>query len=129
MDTRLGMCGKSLGNFLEDELSTANIGLSANARDHLDRFRAFLQAYYVDKFGYFPPSPTQEGITVFPKHVYERMAMEFQNLYEFLVDENFTSSDTSPLPAQGGICVLQNVQAFDQRNHHDPLPHPLPLLP
>jgi hypothetical protein len=31
--------------------------------------------------------------------------------------------------ANGGICCLQNTQAFDSRHGCDPLPHPSPLLP
>lgn len=129
MDKRLEKCGKSLGTFLEDELSSAHLGVSAGARAHLDCFRSFLQAYYVEKLGYYPPKTINGNSSAFPNDIFAYMAAEFQQLYEFLADEQFASSDSSPVLAQGGICVLQNVQAFDQRHQYQPLPHPLCLLP
>lgn len=129
MDARLDKCGRSLGTFLEDELSSACLGVSAGARAHLDCFRSFLQAYYVEKLGYYPPTAINGSSSAFPNDIFAYMAAEFQQLYEFLADEQFTSSDCSSIPAQRGICVLQNIQAFDQRYQHEPLPHPLCLLP
>jgi hypothetical protein len=129
MDIRLDSCGRSLGTFLEDELSVAHIGLSPGARAHLDRFRSFLQSYYVAKLGYYPPSCTENGSLTFPKDVYAMMRTEVENLYDFLVDKTFTSSDCGSAPTQGGICVLQNIQAFDRKHRYTPLPYPLPLLP
>jgi hypothetical protein len=129
MDERLEKCGRSLGTFLEDELSSAHLGLSAGARAHLDCFRSFLQAYYVEKLGYYPPSADDSSSCAFPTDIFAFMVAEFQQLYEFLADEKFTYSDSLSIPAQGGICVLQNVQAFDQRYQYDPLLHPLCLLP
>lgn len=127
MDERLEKCGRSLGTFLEEELS--NAGLSPGARTHLDCFRSFLQSYYVEKLGYYPPSADDGSSTAFPIDIFAFMAAEFQQLYEFLADDKFTSNDCSSVPIQGGICILQNIQAFDQRHQHDPLPHPLCLLP
>jgi hypothetical protein len=129
MDIRLDSCGRSLGTFLEDELSVAHLGLSPGARAHLDRFRSFLQSYYVAKLGYYPPSCIGNGSLTFPKGIYAMMRIELENLYDFLVDKTFTASDCGSAPAQGGICVLQNIQAFDRRHHYTPLPYPLPLLP
>lgn len=129
MDDRLDRCGKSLGTFLEDELSSAHVGLSVGARAHLDHFRSFLQAYYVEKLGYYPPSADDYDTAKFPKQVLNLMAEDIQHLYAFLVDSKFTPIDCSSVPTQGGICVLQNVQAFDQRLRYEPLKHPLPLMP
>lgn len=129
MDARLDKCGKSLGTFLEDELSSSYLGVSAGARAHLDCFRSFLQAYYVEKLGYYPPTANDGSCSAFPNDILASMAAEFQHLYKFLADEQFTSSDCSSIPAQGGICVLQNIQAFDERHQHEPLLHPLCLLP
>jgi hypothetical protein len=129
MDIRLERCGKSLSTFLEEELSAAHIGLPAGARSHLDRFRTFLQSYYVAKWGYYPPEPVPGTRSTFSKDAYAVMAEEFQALYDYLVDSGFTSADSSPKTAQGGLCVLQNVQAFDAKQHHRTLEHPLPLLP
>lgn len=114
---------------MEDELSSAYLGVSAAARAHLDCFRSFLQAYYVEKLGYYPPKAIGGSSSAFPNEVFAYMAAEFQQLYEFLADEQFISSDCSSIPAEGGICVLQNIQAFDERHQYEPLPHPLCLLP
>jgi hypothetical protein len=65
----------------------------------------------------------------FPKEIYAMMCDEFKDLYDYLVDEEFTSSDCSPGAAQGGICVLQSVHGFDERHRFQSLVHPLPLLP
>ncbi|KAL9123241.1 MAG: hypothetical protein Q9187_000222, partial [Circinaria calcarea] len=46
MDIRLDHVGKSLGNFLEDDLSEAYLGLPDEARGHLERFRSFLHSFY-----------------------------------------------------------------------------------
>ena len=57
------------------------------------------------------------------------MYFDFSNLYDLLVDLESTNSIQGQKPASGGICVLQNVQAFDKRHKFLPLPHPMPLLP
>jgi hypothetical protein len=61
--------------------------------------------------------------------MYQSMYFDFRNLYDLLVDLESTASLQDQRPASGGICVLQNVQAFDKRHNYIPLPHPLPLLP
>jgi hypothetical protein len=128
MDIRLDLCGQRLSTFLSDELSDAHLGLSPAARGHLDRFRTFLQSYYIAKLGYYPPS-CQDGTSAFPQSIFRQMASEFQKLYDYLVDNSLTASDAIPMTQQGGICVLQNIQAFDQRFKHITLAHPLPLVP
>jgi hypothetical protein len=128
MDMRLDLCGRRLSSFLSDELSDAHLGIPPAARAHLDRFRSFLQSYYIAKLGYYPPS-CQEGTRAFPQSVFRQMTSEFQKLYEFLVDNSLTASDPIPMAQQGGICVLQNINAFDQRFKHTTLDHPLPLVP
>lgn len=114
-----------MNNFLEDELSKAHLGLSAGARSHLERFRSFLQQYYVEKFGYWPPRKQSR----FPKLVYKSMYFDFHGLYDYLADSTSSAALEPQRLASGGICVLQNLQAFDQRHQYMPLPHPLPLLP
>ncbi|KAI9706186.1 MAG: hypothetical protein M1820_004947 [Bogoriella megaspora] len=123
MDLHLTRVARSLSTFLEDDFSSTYLGLSEGARVHLDRFRSFLYAYYVSKFGYWPP-PQGSG---FSKALYRSMYFEFSKLYTYLAD--MQSSDNVFRSASGGICVLQNVQAFDGRHKYDPLPYPLPLLP
>jgi hypothetical protein len=129
MDMRLDHCGRRLASFLSDDLSDAHLGLSPGARTHLDTFRTFLQSYYVARFGYYPPQSPASGGAAFPKNIYGQMCYEFQRLYDFLVDSQFTYSDCSPSAAQGGICVLQSVQSFDARHKYPSLLNPLPLLP
>ena len=129
MDLRLEHAGKALGNFLEDELSGSYLGLSQDARVHLERFRSFLHSFYVQKYGYWPPPPTKKNSKTLPKSTYRTMYFEIRNLYEYLVDPTSTDSFQSNRPADGGICVLQNVKAFDKRHKYNTLPHALPLLP
>ena len=123
MDLHLGRVSRTLSNFLEDDLSSSHLGLSDSARTHLDRFRSFLHSYHVNKFGYWPPP---EG-SRFPKHLYRSMYYEFSKLYSYLADTE--TVDVVQKAASGGICVLQNVEAFDGRHKFDPLPYQLPLLP
>ncbi|CAO1598188.1 hypothetical protein XANCAGTX0491_001958 [Xanthoria calcicola] len=129
MNLRLEHAGRSLGTFLEDDLSGAYLGLAAGARVHLDRFRSFLHSFYVAKFGYWPPTRTSPSSAAFSKSTFKSMYFEFRNLYEYLVDSTSSSELQSNRPADGGICVFQNVTAFDKRRKYVSLPHPLPLLP
>ncbi|KAF2756368.1 hypothetical protein EJ05DRAFT_512042 [Pseudovirgaria hyperparasitica] len=116
---------EAMGSFLEEDISPYNLGLSTAARDHLDRFRSFLHAYYVRRYGYWPPVSLQ----AFNKELYTSMYFDFRNLYDYLVDTESTESQALLHPSNGGVCVLENVQAFNSRNRYEPLPHPLPLLP
>lgn len=126
MDLHLGRVTRALQTFLEEELSPAQFGLPVGAQAHLDRFRSFLHSFYVNQYGYWPP----ENGSVFGKSLLWSMYTEFHNLYEFLVDgESSNSLQDQNSPASGGICVLQNVNGFNQRHNYEPLPHPLPLLP
>ncbi|KAL8842536.1 MAG: hypothetical protein Q9170_000490 [Blastenia crenularia] len=129
MELRLEHAGRSLGNFLEDDLSGAYLGLSPAARAHLDRFRSFLQSFYVGKYGYWPPTRVNPSSAALPKTTFKAMYFEFRNLYEYLVDPTSSTDLQSDRPADGGICVLQNIIAFDRRKRYTSLPHPLPLIP
>ena len=129
MDMRLERAGSSLAAFLEDELSSAYLGLSTQARLHLERFRSFLHSFYVGRYGYWPPPPREESSCALPDATYRSLYSDFRNLYEYLVDRTSSNSIQGNKPADGGICVLQNTRAFDQRNRYSSLPHPLPLLP
>lgn len=125
MDLHLNRVAKALSNFLEEELSPQYLGIPQGPRAHLERFRAFLHDFYVQKYGYWPPPKT----TNYPRALYRSMYSEFRGLYDLLVDMHSSASIQYQRPADGGICVLQNVQAFDRRHKYNPLPHPLPLLP
>ncbi|KAK5134331.1 hypothetical protein LTR08_006760 [Meristemomyces frigidus] len=125
MDMHIERVVRALGSFLEDELGPDQLGLTKPARDHLDRFRSCLHNYYVDKLGYFPPN--EEG--PWNKRLWTKMYHSFHNLYEYLVDYESSTDHANIRVATGGICVAQNVQAFDERHGYAALPHPLPLLP
>lgn len=129
MDLRLEHAGKSLGNFLEDEMSGSYLGLGQDARVHLERFRSFLHSFYVQKHGYWPPPQTKKNSKTLPKSTYRTMYFEIRNLYEYLVDPSSSDTFQNNRPADGGICVLQNVKAFDKRHKYTTLSHSLPLLP
>lgn len=129
MDLRLERAGTSLSNFLEHDLSGAYLGLSKEAHLHLDRFRSFLHTFYISKHGYWPPTSGSRNSSSLPRAVYRSMYFEFRNLYEYLVDATSGVAIQDNKPVDGGICVYQNVSAFDRRNKYASLPHPLPLIP
>lgn len=125
MDIKLDRSTRAVRNFLEDDLSSTYLGLTNDARLHLDRFRSFLNTFYVDKFGYWPPPKK----TTFSKALYRSLYFDFKSLYDYLVDKESTGNLANQRLASGGICVLQNVASFDSRHKFQPLSHPLPLLP
>lgn len=129
MNLRLERAGKSLETFLDEDLSGAYLGLGVAAQTHLDRFRSWLISFYVGKFGYWPPAPTNGSSNALPKSIYRSMYFEFRKLYEYLVDPLSSNSIQDNRPADGGLCVLQNIKAFDTRHKYISLPHPLPLVP
>ncbi|PHH64752.1 hypothetical protein CDD81_4014 [Ophiocordyceps australis] len=122
LNARMEKVTAILGNFADDELSEAHLGIPSGVRAHLERFRSFLLSFYSSKLGYYPPR-------VFDAGVLRTLADDFCALYRLLQDEGYTSFDTIPSAAVGGICTLQLVQSLDARHAFDPLPHPLPLLP
>lgn len=63
------------------------------------------------------------------KSTYLSMYLDFRNLYEYLVDSGSSWSIQNNRRADGGVCVLQNITAFDRRHKYGSLPHPLPLIP
>ena len=125
MDMHIERVTRALTSFLEDELGPEYLGLTKPARDHLDRFRSCLCNYYVVKLTYFPPQ--EEG--PWNKPLWTKMYYSFQNLYKYLVDSESSTDPANIRAATGGICVAQNVQAFDERHGYAALSHPLPLLP
>lgn len=133
MDIRLDHVGRSLGNFLEDDLSGAYLGLPDEARGHLERFRSFLHSFYVQKHGYWPPARTNRGAALFPKSILRSMYFDFRCLYDYLVDSNSCSSPEGILhndhSGEDGIRALQNLAAFDRRYKFTPLPYLLPRVP
>ena len=129
MDVRLEKAGRSLGDFLEEDLSGAYLGLGKHAQMHLERFRSFLNMFYVGQHGYWPPKVPIANSDTLPKSVYQSMYFDFRNLYEYLADTSSGTTLQDNRPVDGGICVYQNVMAFDKRNKYPSLPHPLSLVP
>lgn len=129
MGLRLEHAGRSLTSFLEDSLSGSTLGLGNEAQAHLDRFRSFLHGYYVGKYGYWPPPQSQQNSAAMSKSTYLSIYLDFRNLYEYLVDSGSSWSIQNNQRADGGVCVLQNITAFDRKQKYGSLPHPLPRIP
>ncbi|KAL9098691.1 MAG: hypothetical protein Q9163_005694 [Psora crenata] len=110
-------------------MSSTYLGLGKEAQLHLERFRSFLHSYYVNQHGYWPPARTKAYSDAFSMSIYRSMYLDFRNLYEYLADRNSGVAIQDNSPVDGGICVYQNVTAFNKRNKYTPLPHPLPLVP
>ncbi|KAI9870972.1 MAG: hypothetical protein M1830_003566, partial [Pleopsidium flavum] len=128
-DLRLEHAGRSLSTFLEDDLSAAYLGLGNGPRVHLDRFRSFLHSFYVGRYGYWPPPINNASNVAFSQSAFRSMYFDFRSLYQYLVDTESTTSLQDQKPADGGLCVFQNVTAFDRRHGYASLPHPHPLVP
>jgi hypothetical protein len=129
MDVRLDRVSRSVINFFGLDLSGAHLGLHQTAREHFDRFRSFLHAYYIETYGFWPPASFQTGLQG-QRTLYRSMYSDFRSLYHYLVDPASAPSITnSSMPAGGGLCVLQTIEAFDARHHFETLPHPMPLIP
>lgn len=126
MDTRLARASMSLETFFGDDLSGGFLGLSQHARDHFDRFRSFLHSFYIETYGFWPPAGLNAENTRFS--IYSALYSDFRNLYHHLVDPN-SSVEINGLAKTGGVCTLQNIQAFDRRHAFDTLANPLPQLP
>ncbi|KAI5465372.1 hypothetical protein BGZ63DRAFT_419947 [Mariannaea sp. PMI_226] len=129
METRLSQCCSMLKNFLDDELSEAHLSVSEGARAHLERFRSFLLSFYATKLGYYPPIPSDSRYDFFDPDILWSMREDFEALYDLLVDDQYTSSQTMPATAYGGVCTMQLVHSFDQRHDYVTLEHPMPLMP
>lgn len=128
MDVRLDRAGRALGDFMEEEFSIGYLGLSNDALRHLERFRSFLQSFYIQRHGYWPPTVNRRSSAV-PKSILLSMYLDFRNLYEYLVDDSFTSSMVEYRSSAGGSYGLESITAFDKRFKYATLPNPLPKLP
>ena len=119
MDIRLERAGRSLSNFLEDDVSSS---LGKEAQTQLDRFRDFLYGFYVGRYGYWPPTPARSYSEVLPKSVYQSMYIDFRNLYGYLAD---TTSGGQQVAA-GSDPIGQDVVNFDNKHKNTSLPSLLP---
>ncbi|KAK5089214.1 hypothetical protein LTR05_003440 [Lithohypha guttulata] len=127
MDVRIARASVSIETFFGDDLSGNFLGLSEVARDHFDRFRSFLHAFYIDRYGFWPPAGFSSEAARYK--IYAVLYTDFRNLYHHLVDPESSSSAEAQVSNAGGICVLQNIECFDNRHGFKTLPRPLPQLP
>lgn len=127
MDVRLARASMSIETFFGDDLSGNFLGLSQAARDHFDRFRSFLHGYYIEKYGFWPPAGFGTDSSRYT--IYASIYSDFRNLYHHLVDAESSSDAGNQSTSMGGICTLQNIQAFDLKYGFETLQHPLPQLP
>ena len=128
MDIRLERAGKSLEDFLEDEVPGSDFDLSRQSRVYLERFRSFLQCYYIGRYGYWPPALNRASSDALPKPVYQSMYFDLRNLYEYLADKNGDDMCKNPA-SESGVTISDIISGFDTKNKFTPLPHTLALLP
>jgi len=55
--------------------------------------------------------------------------MDFQDLYDYLVDKNSVESAQAGGKIASGISVRQHIDEFNKRLKYEPLPNALPILP
>lgn len=127
LDVRLARASMSIETFFGDDLSGNFLGLSLAAKDHFDRFRSFLHGYYIEKYGFWPPAGFGTDSSRYA--IYSSIYSDFRNLYHHLVDPDISSDAGDHFETMGGICTLQNVQAFDAKHGFETLQRPLPQLP
>ncbi|OQV09066.1 hypothetical protein CLAIMM_13244 [Cladophialophora immunda] len=128
MDIRLDRVNKSVVTFFENDVSGSFLGLPQPARDHLNKFRSFLKSFYLDRYGSWPPNDFEEEVV--QQTIYSTMFSDFRNLYQHLVNpESTVDMEENDITKTGGVCTLQNIQAFDKKHSYEPLAQPLPLLP
>ena len=127
MDIRLDRISRCVANFFETDLSSSLLGLPQAAREHFDRFRSFIHSFYIEQHGFWPPRDFEKGTV--RQQLYASMYFDFRSLYHHLVDMQSSIEMESNHTATGGICTLQNLQAFDRKHNYEGLPHPLPLCP
>lgn len=127
MDVRLARATMSIETFFGDDLSGNFLGLSQAARDHFDRFRSFLHGFYIEKYGFWPPAGFSSETSKYS--IYGSLYSDFRNLYHHLVDADSSANAGDHFSSAGGVCTLQNIQAFDTKHGFDTLPQPLPQLP
>ena len=104
----------SIETFFGDDLSGNFLGLSSAAKEHFDRFRSFLHGYYIEQYGFWPPAGFSTDSSRFA--IYASIYADFRNLYHHLVDPEASSDAATHFESMGGVCTLQNVQAFDGKH-------------
>ncbi|KAJ9615745.1 hypothetical protein H2200_001822 [Cladophialophora chaetospira] len=128
MDVRLDRVNKSVVSFFEAEVTGSSLGLPQPAKVHLEKFRTFLKSVYTQQYGSWPPEDFEEEIV--QQEIYSSMFSDFQKLYQHLVDSEATADTLeNDISKTGGVCTLQNIQAFDSKHGYEPLVQPLPRFP
>lgn len=128
MDQKLERVGHAVATFFDDELHSGFLGLPEVARQHLDRFRSFLHSFYIEQHGFWPPKKFDEDVV--QRLICNSLYADFRSLYLHLAETRETNSGAAAnVKLAGGVCALQNVKAFDARQHLAPLPQQLPRIP
>lgn len=126
MDVRLSQASSCIESFFGDDLSSNFLGLAQAAREHFDRFRSFLHGYYIELYGFWPPAGFDDETR--RAAVYSVLYTDFRNLYLHLVDAE-SSPQMHDHVQSGGVCTLQNIEAFDRKHSFETLSNPLPRVP
>ncbi|KAL1844812.1 hypothetical protein VTK73DRAFT_1740 [Phialemonium thermophilum] len=129
MDAKLARAALVMRDFLSDDLPESDMGFGPGARAHLDRFRTFLRAFYTFRLDQYPPPLAEDKGGRWDAEVYQGMRDDFEALYEYLVDDSFSTAKSGLFVAQPGIDALRCVTTFDLLHRYPSLPNPLPLLP
>ncbi|KAI1368385.1 hypothetical protein F5Y08DRAFT_263596 [Xylaria arbuscula] len=129
MHSRLGGASTKLKTFLNDEVKEIDDSLYPRAREHLQLFKTFLERYYTDSFGQYPPPSIDSQAMVFSADVFRTCRNDFEALYELLADGSFKAYQSSELLGEDRLCILQSIRSFDTRHNYESLLHPIPLVP
>jgi len=107
MDMKLTRVDRALRELLENELANTLQGLTASQDAHLERFRSFLNTYYVAKFGYWPPPK-------FTQTMLFDMSYELECAYELMVDATLFPDGLDI--SSKDMRTYQNLTIFDAKN-------------
>ena len=129
MAVRIDRASAALADFCEnDTILNKQLRLSDASLRHLERFRTWLQGFYVQRHGYWPPHVMKAKfgkIRPLPKHTLLTMYADFRNLYAFMVN-----SEADPfVQPEVSRSVVDVLTTFDEAMKFVPLPHLIPHLP
>ena len=129
MAVRIDRASAALADFCEnDSILNKRLRLSDASLRHLERFRTWLQGFYVQRHGYWPPHVMKAKfgkIRPLPKHTLLTMYADFRNLYAFMVN-----SEADPfVQPEVSRSVVDVLTTFDEAMKFVPLPHLIPHLP
>lgn len=129
MAVRLDRASAALADFCEsDSVINQRLNISDSSLRHLERFRTWLQGFYVQRHGYWPPHVVKSKygkVRPLPKHTLLTMYSDFRNLYQYLVN---SQADPFHQP-EVSRSVLSVLTKYDEQMKFTPLPCLIPLLP